>query len=62
MASFEKEGVNLSKIESRPAKDEGFSYVFFIDFDGHIKDDKIQKALECYKNQIKWLGSYVKGV
>ena len=62
LASFEKEGVNLSKIESRPAKDEGFSYVFFIDFDGHIKDEKIQKALECYKNQIKWLGSYVKGV
>ncbi len=62
LSSFEAAGVNLSKIESRPAKDEGFSYIFFIDFDGHIKDKKIQKALEGFEDKIKWLGSFVKGI
>ncbi len=62
LSSFEKAGVNLSKIESRPAKDEGFSYIFYIDFDGHIKDEKIQKALDGFGDKIKWLGSFVKGV
>ena len=62
LASFEKEGINLSKIESRPAKDEGFSYIVYIDFDGHIKDEKVQKALSGYGDNIKWLGSFVKGI
>jgi len=62
LSSFEREGINLSKIESRPAKDEGFSYIFYIDFDGHIKDESVTKALKGFENQIKWLGSYVKGV
>lgn len=62
LSSFEKAGVNLSKIESRPAKDEGFSYIFYIDFDGHIKDEKIKEALKGFEEKIKWLGSFVKGV
>ncbi|HRF55919.1 MAG TPA: prephenate dehydratase [Campylobacterales bacterium] len=62
LSSFENAGINLSKIESRPAKDEGFSYIFYIDFDGHIKDEKIKKALSGFEDKIKWLGSFVKGV
>jgi chorismate mutase/prephenate dehydratase len=62
LSSFEKSGINLSKIESRPAKDEGFSYIFYIDFDGHIRDEKVKKALSGYEDKIKWLGSFVKGV
>jgi len=62
LSSFENVGINLSKIESRPAKDEGFSYIFYIDFDGHIKDEKIKQALSGFEDKIKWLGSFVKGV
>ncbi len=62
LSSFEKADINLSKIESRPAKDEGFSYIFYIDFDGHIKDEKVKKALEGFEDKIKWLGSFVKGI
>ncbi len=62
LSSFEKMGINLSKIESRPAKDEGFSYIFYIDFDGHIKESRVQEALKGYEDKIKWLGSFVKGV
>ncbi len=62
LSSFERSGINLSKIESRPAKDEGFSYIFYIDFDGHIRDEKVKKALAGFEDKIKWLGSFVKGI
>jgi chorismate mutase/prephenate dehydratase len=62
---FHDININLSRIQSRPLKTanivkEGFNYVFYIDFDGDIRDEKIKEILEPYKNQIRWLGSYVK--
>lgn len=59
--SFETVGVNLTKIDSRPARNAGFSYIFYIDFEGHIDDEKISRLLKNQKN-IKWLGSYAKAV
>jgi len=56
--------INLTKIESRPSKDEPWKYVFFLDCEGHIKDEKIQSCLEEMQNyclQVIWLGSYPKG-
>ena len=32
---FESEGLSLTRIETRPARSGDWSYVFFIDFDGH---------------------------
>ena len=62
LQDFDKENINLSKIESRPSKDKGgFYYWFFIDFYGHIEDKKIQSVLEKHKDEVTWLGSYVKG-
>jgi chorismate mutase/prephenate dehydratase len=53
--------INLTKIESRPAKEgKQFKYYFYIDFDGHIDDKKVKKVMNKYKNNTKWLGSYVK--
>lgn len=61
LQDFEKENVNLSKIESRPAKDKnGFGYWFFIDFYGHIDDKKIKKVLSKHTDEVTWLGSYAK--
>ncbi|MGB3467209.1 MAG: prephenate dehydratase [Cyclobacteriaceae bacterium] len=58
---FHQSGINLSKVESRPAKQgSGFDYVFYIDFDGHLEDKLVQDTIEPYKNQIRWLGSYLK--
>jgi len=62
LQDFDEEKINLSKIESRPSKDEGgFGYWFYIDFYGHIDDTKIQKVLQKHEGEVTWLGSYVKG-
>ena len=62
LQSFEDEKVNITKIESRPAKNSGFQAVFYLDFEGHIDDENVQRVLEKNQgtNEIKWLGSYVK--
>ncbi len=60
---FEKYGVNLTNIESRPSKKKAWDYYFFVDMNGHIEDEKIKKALaEVEKNAgaVKILGSYPK--
>lgn len=62
LQDFDKENINLTKIESRPAKDKnGFGYYwFFIDFYGHVEDEKIQKVLNKHTDEVTWLGSYAK--
>ena len=62
LQDFDEEKINLSKIESRPSKDKsGFGYWFYIDFYGHIDEEKIQKVLSKHKGEVTWLGSYIKG-
>jgi chorismate mutase / prephenate dehydratase len=53
--------INLTKIESRPAKaGKNFKYWFFIDFEGHVEDENVQMVMTKHEKDIKWLGSYVK--
>ncbi|MEA2073935.1 MAG: prephenate dehydratase [Campylobacterota bacterium] len=63
LQDFDEEKINLSKIESRPSKDKdgGFDYWFYIDFFGHIDEEKIQNILKKHEGEVTWLGSYVKG-
>jgi len=62
LQDFDKEKINLSKIESRPSRDKGgFGYWFYIDFYGHIDEEKVQKVIQKHKDEVTWLGSYVKG-
>lgn len=61
LSIFENEGINLYKIESRPLKNRGFTYQFFIDFGGHIEDEAVQRAVANFKT-VKWLGSYPRSV
>ncbi len=61
LQAFQDENINLTKIESRPSRDKNFQSVFYIDFEGHIDDENVKKVLEIYKDQIKWLGSYISG-
>ncbi len=61
LEDFGKAKINLTKIESHPAKEgERFAYWFLIDFDGHCEDDKVKIILEKNKEFVKLLGSYVK--
>lgn len=58
---FEKNNINLTKIESRPSKKGLGRYLFFVDFNGHIDDEIIQgiiKEIEDNTYFLKVLGSY----
>ncbi len=61
LEQFHKYGINLCKVESRPAKmGTDFKYKFYIDFDDHFDNEKVQKAIGPYLESVKWLGSYLK--
>jgi chorismate mutase/prephenate dehydratase len=56
-------GVSMSRIESRPsrARSSLWEYMFFIDVEGHLRDAKVQKAIDHLKSKapfLKILGSY----
>jgi len=60
---FADNDINLSRIESRPSKSQKWSYIFFIDIEGHIEEKHIQNTIDVVKNrgvEIKYLGSYPK--
>jgi chorismate mutase/prephenate dehydratase len=61
LGAFERHGVNLSMIESRPAQRGTFEYLFYVDTIGHRKDTNISRALETlesYALEQTVLGSY----
>lgn len=61
---FQRHGINLSKIESRPARVKAWRYVFFIDMEGHASDPKLAKALKSLERECQFyrlLGSYPAG-
>ena len=61
LQDFYDANINLTKIESRPAKNgKSFQYIFFIDFDGHERSQHVATLLEKHSNDVKSLGSYVK--
>lgn len=67
LASFLDElagrGINLTKIESRPTRQKPWEYNFYLDFEGHLKDDIVREALKKAEEQtifFKVLGSYPK--
>ena len=60
---FEKNNINLTKIESRPSKKGLGKYMFFVDFEGHKDDILIKNILEEITDNtyfLKILGSYPK--
>ena len=58
---FHRHGISLSRIESRPSKVSSWSYVFFIDFEGHRSEPLIAELLDelgGVASDVKNLGSY----
>lgn len=54
-------GINMAKLESRPARHENWSYYFFVDIEGHVEDSSVKETLSKMKNlcmYLKCLGSY----
>lgn len=61
---FADEGLNLSKIESRPIIGKTWNYYFYLDFEAAANDTETKRALDCLKkstSMIKILGSYERG-
>ncbi len=62
---FHELKIDLTRVETRPSKTGAWNYVFFIDFCGHIEDDKVRTALarvDSCATDVKVLGSYPKAV
>lgn len=58
---FDAEGLNLTRIESRPLRGQLWQYAFFTDLEGHREDPAVQRALERVRENgamVRVLGSY----
>ena len=58
---FSDRAINLTKIESRPSREELGVYIFLIDIEGHREDPLIEQALAAVREQadfFKVFGSY----
>lgn len=64
MQEFDHNEINLTKIESRPTKEKPWEYNFYVDFEGHIEEDNVKKAIDKIEKKctfVKILGSYQRG-
>lgn len=53
--------INLTKIESRPSRKKPWDYIFYIDFEGHVDEDRVKRVLlglERLRVDYRILGSY----
>jgi chorismate mutase/prephenate dehydratase len=58
---FARHGVNLSSIQSRPMKGKPWEYLFFVDMEGHVSEERVTKALAAAADAAhssKVLGSF----
>lgn len=61
LSHFIYNGLNMTRIESRPIQGRNWEYQFFIDFDGNLKDAAVQNALRGLKEEtldLKIFGNY----
>lgn len=55
MSHFIYNGLNMTKIESRPIEDRNWEYRFFIDFEGNLSDSAVKNALRGLREEAKLL-------
>jgi chorismate mutase/prephenate dehydratase len=61
LAIFDEEGINLSRIESRPSREKSWDYVFLADLVGHRDDANVARSMTRLRETcplVKHLGSY----
>ena len=62
---FAREGISMTRIESRPSRRRKWDYVFFIDLEGHAATEPLADALAKLKGQAslcRVLGSYPRAI
>ena len=65
LAPFYREGIDLTRVETRPSREGKWTYVFFVDFKGHKDDPTVAKVLAELSQivaDLRVLGSYPKAV
>jgi len=63
LTPFADAGINLNRLDARPSGRRVWDYVFFLDMEGHVEEEKVAKAVENLKKDclfLKVLGSYPK--
>ncbi|MCI2049191.1 MAG: prephenate dehydratase [Lachnospiraceae bacterium] len=63
LSHFIYNGLNMTKIESRPIEERNWEYRFFIDFEGSLSDEGVRNALRGLRDdsrKLKILGNYKK--
>lgn len=61
LGEFAKRGINLTKIESRPRLNRPWQYIFYLDFEGYVRDQECEAAMMGLLRRslfLKLLGSY----
>ena len=61
LSAFSEEGINLTRIESRPSRRRMWTYVFFADLQGHPEEERVEHALaalEEYCPYVSVIGAY----
>lgn len=61
LSEFAYGQIDLTKIQSRPTKEQLGEYMFFVDIEGHVTDPEVALALECLTlklREVKVIGSY----
>ena len=61
LSAFSAEGINLTRIESRPSRKRAWTYVFFADFRGHPDEERVGRALEGLEDHcpyVSLIGAY----
>jgi prephenate dehydratase len=61
LGEFAERNINLTKIESRPRRNQPWQYLFYLDFEGHWQDAAAEAALLGLLRRagfVKMLGSY----
>jgi len=61
LGEFARRGINLTKIESRPRRNQPWQYLFYLDFEGHWQDPPCEAAIMALLRRssfVKLLGSY----
>lgn len=65
LAPLAENGLDMTRIESRPSRNANWEYYFFMDIDGHADDEKVSKSLKELAKEselIRVLGSYPKAI
>jgi chorismate mutase/prephenate dehydratase len=61
LSAFAEEGINLTRIESRPSRKRAWTYVFFADFLGHPEEERVKQAMESLEEHcpyVSLIGAY----